>query len=90
MAEILSRNQEIPWRIIEGQVVLLDLDEARAIMLNEVGSYIWIELERGLEAGELIDKIIMNFDIDQESARKDLSLFLDSMLKRDLLQVNRG
>lgn len=90
MAEILSRNQEIPWRIIEGQVVLLDLDEARAIMLNEVGSYVWIELERELEAGELIDKIIMNFDIDQGSARKDLSLFLDSMLKRDLVRVDRG
>lgn len=87
MAKGLTRNSEILWRIIEDKVVLLDMDEARTIILNEVGSCIWIELEAEKEINELIIKVTAGFDIDEETARKDVSTFIDDMIKRDLIKV---
>ena len=46
MGEVLTRNNEILWKLIEDKVVLLDMDEGRAITLNEVGSHIWTSLEK--------------------------------------------
>ena len=39
-AQALTRNNDILWKLIEDKVVLLDMDEGRAITLNEVGSHI--------------------------------------------------
>ena len=48
LAGIVSRNEAIAWNVIEGKAVLLDRDEGRAIILNEVGSYIWLSLDKPL------------------------------------------
>ncbi len=87
MAEILTRNEEILWRLIEDKVVILDMDEARAIMLNEVGSHIWIALQTQKTTEELVCQVIDVFNTDEESARKDVLSFLNDMIKRDLIKV---
>lgn len=87
MAEILTRNNDILWRLIEDKVVLLDMDEARAITLNDVGSHIWMALERQKIQEELVHEVITAFDIDEDTARKDTRSFLDEMIKKDLIRV---
>lgn len=87
MAEILARNNDILWRLIEDKVVILDTDEARAIMLNDVGSHIWRSLERQKIAEELINDVASTFDIDEKTAGKDVRSFLNDMIKRDLIRV---
>lgn len=87
MAQVLTRNNEILWRLIEDKVILLDMDEARTIMLNDVGSHIWIAIETQKTQDELISQVTETFDIDEETARKDMESFLNDMIKRDLIRV---
>ena len=85
--QILTRNNEILWKLIEDKVVLLDMDEGRAITLNEVGSHIWTALEKEKTNDELVQDVTSAFDIDEKTARNDVYSFLDDMLKRDLIRV---
>jgi len=85
--QVLTRNNEILWKLIEDKVVLLDMDEGRAITLNEVGSHIWTSLEKEKTNDELVQDVTSAFDIDEKTARKDTTAFLDDMLKRDLIRV---
>lgn len=87
MAQVLTRNKEILWRLIEDKVILLDMDEARTIMLNDVGSHIWIAIETQKTQDELISQVTEAFDIDEETARKDVHSFLNDMIKRDLIRM---
>ena len=86
-AEVLAKNSDILWRVIDEKVVLLDMDEGRAIMLNEVGSHIWTTLANQKTKDELVQDITLAFDIDEKTARKDVYYFLDDMIKRDLIRV---
>ena len=86
MGEVLTRNNEMLWKLIEDKVVLLDMDEGRAITLNEVGSHIWTSLEKEKTNDELVQDVTSDFDIGEDTARKDTNAFLDDMLKRDLIR----
>ncbi len=86
MVQVLTRNSDILWKLIEDKVVLLDMDEGRAITLNEVGSHIWTALEKHKTEEELLKDITSAFDIDEETVRKDVFSFLNDMIKRDLIR----
>ena len=87
MAEILMRNNDILWKLIEDKVVLLDMDEGRAIILNDVGSHIWMALEKQKTQEELVHEVTTAFDIDEDVAKKDTRSFLDEMIRKDLIRV---
>lgn len=87
MAQILTKNNDILWKLIDGKVVLLDMDEARAMMLNDVGSHIWMALENQKTQGELVQDVTTAFDIDEDTAKKDTRSFLDEMIRKDLIRV---
>ena len=86
-AQVLTRNNEILWKLIEDKVVLLDMDEGRAITLNEVGSHIWTSLEKEKTNDELVLDVVTAFNIDEDTAKKDTHSFLDEMLKKDLIRA---
>lgn len=87
MAEVVARNNEILWKLIEDKVVLLDMDEGRAIMLNEVGSHIWTTLANQKTKDELVQDVVTVFDIDEDTAKKDVFSFLNEMIKKDLIRA---
>lgn len=87
MAEVVVRNNEILWKLVEDKVVLLDMDEGRAIMLNEVGSHIWTTLANQKTKDELVQDVITAFDIDEDTAKKDTHSFLNEMIKKDLIRA---
>lgn len=87
MAQILTRNNAILWKLIDGKVVLLDMDEARAMTLNDVGSHIWMALEKQKTHDELVQDVVAAFDIDEDTAKKDTHSFLNEMIKKDLIRA---
>lgn len=87
MAEVITRNNEILWKLVEDKVVLLDMDEGRAIMLNEVGSHIWTTLANQKTKDELVQDVVTVFDIDEDTAKKDVFSFLNEMIKKDLIRA---
>lgn len=87
MAEVITRNNEILWKLIDEKVVLLDMDEGRAITLNDVGSHIWITLANQKTKDELVQDVVTAFDIDEDTAKKDVFSFLNEMIKKDLIRA---
>lgn len=50
------------------------------IRMNETGAFYWRELENGITEDGLIEKMLERFeDLDEETARRDLKEFLESV-----------
>lgn len=47
------------------------------ISVNETGSFIWDRLAEPLTLEELVDKVTEEYEVDAETARKDVLAFLD-------------
>lgn len=77
-------NPNFIAREIAGELVIVpigdsSMPETGLISANEVGAFIWHQLENGKEIDAIVAAILDEFDVDEESARKDTEEFIDSL-----------
>ena len=82
----LARNAQVPWRLIEGEAILLDGVEGELIRLNQVGAEIWNAIDGTRTAQEIVDRICATFDVSQRQARRDVHRFLKHLLRHELVE----
>ncbi len=55
------------------------------ISLNESGAFLWKQLESEKTEEELLKAFLSEYDIDETTAKNDITEFLSNMKKADLL-----
>jgi len=76
---IILKNERVPWRIIEGEAILVKVDSGEVIHLNEVAAEIWRTIDGKRKISEIVDHIQKDFDVDREEAEKDTLEFIKSL-----------
>lgn len=76
-------------REIAGQWVIVPLGsrtvEFNAIMtLSESGAVLWHLLEKGAGEDEMVEALLEEYDVDEDTARKDIRLFIESIRAKGL------
>jgi coenzyme PQQ synthesis protein D (PqqD) len=79
------RPDDVEWREVEGEVVVLDLRDSTYFAVNETGAAIWPELARGTTREQLVARLVDRFAVDEATASKDLEAFLSALGERGLL-----
>ena len=69
----------------EDATVLLDLRRQVYLGIDEVGTVIWRELERGATCGEIECVLERQYDADPGVLRSDLRRFVGDLLSRGLV-----
>lgn len=78
-------NQRIAYRIIDGEVVLIDLKDNTLNILNPVGSYILENLDRPIQVKDIVKIVSNEFDVDYKTAENDCLLFISDLIKRNIV-----
>lgn len=85
----ISGGKDMPWRIIEEEALLVDVNKGEVIHLNEVGAEIWkvINEKKGEETSveELIEHICSEFEVEKDTAQTDVLEFLDELVEKGLV-----
>lgn len=55
------------------------------VTTNETGAFLWGKLQTEITEEELLDALVSEYDIDKETARADISEFLEELRKGKLL-----
>ena len=72
-------------RVIDGEAVLILSDDSETMVLNGVGSRIF-ELAKGELTTETIAAMIADeYDVDTETAQKDVTDFITSLVSQNVL-----
>jgi Coenzyme PQQ synthesis protein D (PqqD) len=85
MAELKLRADRLVWQSIDGEIVALDLRSSEYIGVNPSGRAVWQELADGATKDDLVAKLVRSFDVDENTARRDLDAFLAVLDERGLL-----
>ena len=80
-----ARSDDVTWRNVDGQVVILDLRDSCYHRTNATGALLWERLQEECTPGDLESILVDSFDLDVESASRDVSAFLETMRSCDLL-----
>lgn len=60
-----------------------------AIVLNDVGAFIWQKLENEISREDLVDRIVAEFDVDREKAWADAEAYLETLLNYGVLDEDK-
>ena len=53
--------------------------------LNETGAFLWRILEDGADRGKLLASLLSEYDVDEQTAARDVDAFLDSLREKALI-----
>lgn len=80
------RNPRACVESLDDEAIMLDLDGGQYHGLNPVAAFIWEELAAEISFDALCQRVLDEFAVDQAQCQKDVSLFLDHLLTKGLIQ----
>jgi hypothetical protein len=80
------RKKDIPWRIIEGEAIVVEVDRDEIIHLNETGAEIWNVVDGKTTVSEIIEHICGVFEVSEEVAERDTLQFLGQLIDMGIVE----
>lgn len=83
-------KKELVKRDIAGDTILVPVgktvyDSNGLFILNELGGFLWDRLETANSEEELLEAILDEYEVTEETAKKDLRVFLDKLRELGIL-----
>ena len=78
-------SENIAWRNVNEEVVILHLKSGEYFTLNDVGQLVWLAVADQKNVGEIKQKVVDTFDVSPEKASEDIEEFISRMLDEGLL-----
>ncbi len=82
---IRLRGEQLEWREVDGEVLILDLSTSTYLAVNRTGAVLWEDLLKGSTHERLVSRLAEQFGIDEDTAVRDLDAFLSDFRERELL-----
>lgn len=88
----MKTNQNYILRSIAGEYILVPTGPATSdfngmINLSEVAAFVWKNLDTSRDMDDLIRKVLDEYEVDEATARADVNLFVDSLLKNKMAEL---
>ncbi len=83
----IKQNQNTGFRIINDQAILIDPQKGKIHRLNPTATRIWQLAEESCSLKDIISQIHSEFEVTQETARKDTEDFVNIMLDEGLMVI---
>jgi hypothetical protein len=84
---VISRNPEIIHSAMDGEVVMMSVDQGLFFGIDTIGAHIWNLLENPIKVGDLIEKLVASYDVEPSVCENDTLLFLNDMLDKKVILI---
>ncbi len=78
-------SENIAWRNVNEEVVILNLKSGEYFTLNDVGQFVWLAVADQKNMEEIRQKVVDAFDVSPKKASEDIEEFISRMLDEGLL-----
>lgn len=87
MEKKYARNNDFVFNEVDGELVMMNLENGAYISLNESGKSIWHILETPKTTNEIIGLLLEEFDVSTEICTQEVNDFLVKMLDKNVIIV---
>jgi hypothetical protein len=84
---IISRDSNLIFSEIDGDIVLLSIENNNYYGLDEIGSIIWNMIETPYKLSEIINILTQQYDVDYSQCLEDVSILLNDLHKDGLINI---
>ncbi len=64
---------------LAGEKVMVDFDNGKYFLIKGVGNDIWEMIQNEITPGEIIEKLLSEYDVSREECEKSVMEFLEKM-----------
>ena len=83
----IRQDSSLLWRVLDDEIVALDLKSSTYLRLNHTGAVLWQKLRDAASREALVGALVERYDIAEERAREDVDMFLADLEKSGLLET---
>ena len=83
----ISKSKEIDATDLNGEKVMMNIEKGIYYSLNEVGSRIWELMKKDITVQEIINILLMEYEIDNDTCEKAVLSYLKDMEDAELIKV---
>lgn len=83
----VQRNPKLLANQMDGEIVMMSIDNGEYYGLDEVGSRIWELMEKPVSIHNLVEQLMAEFDVDYDDCLRDTQEFLEDLFDKDLVLV---
>ena len=87
---IFASKDNISGDLMDGEAAILNLKDGVYYGLNSVGNRIWKLIHVPISVGELVNKLLDEYDIDQETCYQEVVALVVELAKRNLVDIDNG
>jgi len=84
LGSVIRRNDDIAWRVIEGEALVVDSRNSLIYPLNTVGTRIWELLDGQRNCRDVLAIIDEEFEGNSETHCQDMLEFLEEVVSKGL------
>ncbi|MEZ4516167.1 MAG: PqqD family protein [Chloroflexota bacterium] len=81
-------NEDVIYRRIEDEFVLINLQSDQIFTLNQTGSTFWELLMEGLPVSEIRARLLDAYDVSPEDLDAEISLMVEKLTSEGLIERN--
>ncbi|MBL1210261.1 PqqD family protein, partial [Geminocystis sp. GBBB08] len=86
MSNYLQINTaKIAQEIIDGEVIIINLDEGYYYSLLNIGTEIWQNIEKGFSQDEIIQEILNRYDGIAEEIKESVEGLIDELIEEEII-----
>jgi Coenzyme PQQ synthesis protein D (PqqD) len=83
---IVARGTRVAARKVAGEMVILSADDSSLYVLNDLGTAVWEAVDGRTPLSAIVDAVVCReYDVDRESALRDLQEFVDGLVSHGVL-----
>jgi hypothetical protein len=86
-ATMISRSPSVLTAEVDGEVVMMSIEQGRYFGLDDIGSDIWKRLEPPCSFAELVDRLVADYEADRATIAADVRVLLGNMVKQDVVRL---
>jgi hypothetical protein len=83
---VTRRKGGLLIREVDGEILVLDPERDQVHQLNASASLIWRHYDNGAEIEEIVKKLVMAFDLDEDRAGRDVLAALEDFRRLELIR----
>lgn len=84
----ISRNPDIIHTDMDGETVMMSIEQGEYYGLDKVATQVWDLLESEMSVSEICDKLCEKYEVEAEQCMADTLPFLNDMAEHKVINVN--
>jgi hypothetical protein len=84
---VVSQSTDIVASDIDDEKVMMSIEKGQYYGLDPIATCVWNLMEKPVTVSDLIDALLLEFDVDRETCERDVLAFLEEIKEDGILQV---